>query len=184
MPSHSYQLSFESWTGWSHFFSGADEILEYWKRVAQKYDVRKDIKFENRCVGARWNDAVGKWFVQILDETDPNGRTFEDSADVLMTGTGMLNEWRWPAIPGLHKFKGKVLHSASWDRRYDTGVWKSDSHLAAFYIDLQYRVSGLPSLVLVAVAYKSYLPLWTRSSRWTTTSAAKLGFRTSTAVIA
>ncbi|RAL04884.1 flavin-containing monooxygenase [Aspergillus ibericus CBS 121593] len=121
VPSHSYQLSFESWTGWSHFFSGADEILEYWKRVAHKYDVRKDIKFENRCVGARWNDAVGKWFVQILDETDPNGRTFEDSADVLMTGTGMLNEWRWPAIPGLHKFKGKVLHSASWDRRYDTG---------------------------------------------------------------
>ncbi|CBF87325.1 hypothetical protein AN9282.2 [Aspergillus nidulans FGSC A4] len=118
VPSHAYQLSFESWTRWSHFFSGADEILEYWKRVAHKYDVRKHIRFQSRCIGARWNDSIGKWFVQIADEADPEGRTFEDSADVLITGTGLLNEWKWPAIPGLHSFNGKLLHSAAWDESY------------------------------------------------------------------
>ncbi|KAI9036703.1 Flavin-containing monooxygenase-like [Aspergillus affinis] len=30
VPSHVYQLSFESWTGWSQLYSGADEIREYW----------------------------------------------------------------------------------------------------------------------------------------------------------
>ncbi|OGM48979.1 hypothetical protein ABOM_003090 [Aspergillus bombycis] len=117
VPSHAYQLSFESWTGWSSFFSGSDEILEYWKRVAKKYDVRKYIQFEKRCTGARWNEALGKWFVQMLDLQ--TGQTFEDSADVLITGTGQLNEWKWPSIPGLHSFKGKLLHSACWDETYD-----------------------------------------------------------------
>ncbi|KAL4863520.1 hypothetical protein BDV12DRAFT_206405 [Aspergillus spectabilis] len=117
VPSHSYQLSFESWTGWSQFFSGSDEILEYWNLVAAKYDVRQYIKFQSRCVGARWNDSLGKWFVQIFDES--TGQVFEDSADVFMTGTGLLNEWKWPGIPGLHTFKGKLLHSASWDESYD-----------------------------------------------------------------
>ncbi|KXG48029.1 FAD-dependent pyridine nucleotide-disulfide oxidoreductase [Penicillium griseofulvum] len=117
VPSHVYQLSFESWTGWSQFFSGADEIREYWNRVAQKYNVRDHIKFQSRCVGARWNDATGKWFVQILDEK--TGSVFEDSADVFMTGTGLLNEWKWPSIPGLQSFKGELLHSACWNSTYD-----------------------------------------------------------------
>jgi cation diffusion facilitator CzcD-associated flavoprotein CzcO len=30
-----------------------------------------------------------------------------------------LNEWKWPDIPGLHAFKGKLSHSASYDRSYD-----------------------------------------------------------------
>ncbi|KAL4911717.1 hypothetical protein BDW62DRAFT_207182 [Aspergillus aurantiobrunneus] len=60
----------------------------------------------------------GKWFVQILDETISGRRVFEDSADVLMTGTGLLNDWKWPPIPGLHSFKGKLLHSACWDESY------------------------------------------------------------------
>lgn len=120
VPSHVYQLSFESWTGWSQFFSGADEIREYWNRVSQKYDVRKHIKFQSRCVGARWNDATGKWFVQIFDEK--TGSVFEDSADIFMTGTGLLNEWKWPSIPGLQSFKGKLLHSACWDNTYDMKV--------------------------------------------------------------
>ncbi|KAJ5279048.1 hypothetical protein N7478_004420 [Penicillium angulare] len=118
VPSHSYQLSWESWTEWSHFFSGSKEILEYWQRVAQKYDVRKYMKFSTRCVGARWNETMKKWFVQLFDQM--TGETFEDSADLLMTGTGLLNEWKWPSIPGLQSFKGQLLHSACWDEDWES----------------------------------------------------------------
>ena len=48
--------------------------------------------------------------------------TFSDSCDVLISATGALNEWKWPAIPGLHDFKGKLLHSANWDEDYDLSV--------------------------------------------------------------
>ncbi|KAL4874686.1 flavin-binding monooxygenase [Aspergillus karnatakaensis] len=118
VPSHTYQLSFESWTEWSHFFSGSKEILEYWKLVAQKYDVRKYIRFNRRCVEARWNNTSRRWIMRV--ENVHTRDVFEDSADVLMTGTGLLNEWKWPSVPDLQSFQGKLLHSACWDEDYDS----------------------------------------------------------------
>lgn len=29
------------------------------------------------------------------------------------------SKWKWPEIPGLHDFQGKLLHSASWDDSYN-----------------------------------------------------------------
>lgn len=45
-----------------------------------------------------------------------------DECDILISGTGSLNNWKWPSIPGLHDFKGKLMHSASWDESYDYTV--------------------------------------------------------------
>lgn len=78
------------------------------------------MKFSQKVTGARWSETAGKWFVQIHDlntEID-----YEDSADVLMTGEGVLNEWKWPEIPGIHSFKGELLHSAAWDTNIDLEV--------------------------------------------------------------
>lgn len=32
---------------------------------------------------------------------------------------GVLNKWKWPTIPGLHDFKGKLMHSARYEEGYD-----------------------------------------------------------------
>lgn len=29
------------------------------------------------------------------------------------------SKWKWPAVPGLADFKGKLLHTAAWDDSYD-----------------------------------------------------------------
>ncbi|KIX05693.1 uncharacterized protein Z518_03665 [Rhinocladiella mackenziei CBS 650.93] len=117
IPAHSYQLSFESEVKWSKFYAGAPEILEYWRKVADKYDVKKYMKFNHRCIEARWNQETSKWHVKFrkLDSDE----IVEDIGDVFMTGIGVLNEWKWPDIKGLHDFKGKLLHSADWDSNYD-----------------------------------------------------------------
>ncbi|KAJ4665953.1 hypothetical protein HRR87_008535 [Exophiala dermatitidis] len=117
VPSHAYQLSFESWPDWSDFYANAPEILKYWKLVAKKYDVTKHIRFRHKCIEARWNEQACKWTVKIEDLD--TGLTLEDSADVLMTGTGTLNDWKWPDIPNLHQFEGPLLHSANWDEGFD-----------------------------------------------------------------
>ncbi|KAM0438599.1 hypothetical protein ACHAPT_001351 [Fusarium lateritium] len=117
VPSHSYQLSFESWPKWKQFFAGAPEILEYWKRVADKYDIRSRVRFEQKCIGARWSEVASKWIVQFRDLK--TGFNYQDDADVFMTGEGVLNEWKWPEIEGLHTFEGKLLHSADWDSQFD-----------------------------------------------------------------
>lgn len=49
---------------------------------------------------------------------------FEDTADVLFLGTGVLSRWAWPAIEGLHSFKGKLLHSAQWDVHAEGETWQ------------------------------------------------------------
>lgn len=43
---------------------------------------------------------------------------------MLMIGTGLLNEWKWPSVSGLQSFKGQLLHSASWDESFDLRVSK------------------------------------------------------------
>lgn len=122
IPSHSYQLSFESWTGWSQFYAGAPEILEYWKRVVEKYNVRKHIRFSHKCVEAQWDETRSKWMVK-LERIDQDGSPIVvDEGDVLITGTGILNEWKWPAIEGLHTFRGELLHTANWTESFDASV--------------------------------------------------------------
>ncbi|GIJ81528.1 hypothetical protein Asppvi_000027 [Aspergillus pseudoviridinutans] len=117
IPAHAYQLSFESSTDWSSFYATAPEILRYWQRVADKYNVRQFMKFHHRCIEAFWNEATSKWHVKLMNlET---GHIFEDIGDVLMTGVGALNRWEWPNIEGLHEFKGVLMHSANWDTSFD-----------------------------------------------------------------
>lgn len=31
----------------------------------------------------------------------------------------MFSKWKWPSIPGIHDFKGRLVHSARWDESYD-----------------------------------------------------------------
>ncbi|OQU96347.1 hypothetical protein CLAIMM_02442 isoform 3 [Cladophialophora immunda] len=66
---------------------------------------------------ARWSEPNNQWFLKIENSAD--GTIFEDQCDVLLSATGILNKWKWPDIPGLSSFKGKLLHSARWDQEYN-----------------------------------------------------------------
>ncbi|RAQ53753.1 hypothetical protein AFGD_006827 [Aspergillus flavus] len=44
---------------------------------------------------------------------------FQDNVDVFINAGGVLNNWKWPNIEGIHSFKGKLIHSARWDQKYD-----------------------------------------------------------------
>ncbi|EAT77846.1 hypothetical protein SNOG_14654 [Parastagonospora nodorum SN15] len=69
-----------------------------------------------KVVGATWNEDAKEWSVKICKA---DGTTFEQGCDFFINGSGILNNWRWPAIPGLKTFKGPLLHSAAWDDKVD-----------------------------------------------------------------
>ncbi|KAK5461406.1 hypothetical protein LTS15_003469 [Exophiala xenobiotica] len=117
IPAHTYQATFEPNHEWSQFYATSKEIHGYWKKVVAKYNCMRHIKLNHQIVKADWNDRQGKWHVQVKNTQD--GSVFEDSCDVLVSATGALNDWKWPQIPGLQDFKGKLLHSASWDETFD-----------------------------------------------------------------
>ncbi|CAG8886462.1 unnamed protein product [Penicillium egyptiacum] len=122
IPAHVYQATFEPNHNWSEFYASAKEIHQYWKAVAAKYECEHHIKLCHEVVGATWDESRAKWEVKVRNtESD---EIFSDSGDILLSCTGPLNAWMWPDIPGIHEFKGKLLHSASWDESFD---WENKS---------------------------------------------------------
>ncbi|EXJ79459.1 hypothetical protein A1O3_08961 [Capronia epimyces CBS 606.96] len=117
IPAHTYQATFEPNHEWTQFYATSQEIHRYWKKVVAKYHCMRHIKLNHKIVAARWNGQRGKWEVQV--ENLESGDSFEDVCDVLVSATGALNDWKWPDLPGLHDFKGPLLHSASWDETFD-----------------------------------------------------------------
>lgn len=57
------------------------------------------------------------WHVTALNTVTQ--KTVTTTCHVLINAAGILNAWRWPAIPGLQDYKGKLLHSAAWDTTTD-----------------------------------------------------------------
>ena len=71
---------------------------------------------------ARWDDAESKWKVTV----NLSGRkdsefasSYVIASDFLISAVGQLNLPRYPDIPGLEDFQGKMMHSARWDWSYD-----------------------------------------------------------------
>ncbi|KAF7114789.1 hypothetical protein CNMCM5793_000328 [Aspergillus hiratsukae] len=117
IPAHTYQATFEPNKEWSTFYAAAPEIHAYWKRVAEKYGCMKYVKLKQQIIEAVWDDSKSKWQLKVQDIQ--TGSVYSDECNVLISATGALNSWKWPDIPGLHDFKGKLQHSARWDESYD-----------------------------------------------------------------
>ncbi|WP_445783987.1 flavin-containing monooxygenase [Sphingorhabdus sp.] len=105
-PAHSYTYSFATNPEWSAFYAPGPEIRAYFEGVADRYDLKSQIEFNNEIAACRFVD--GRWRVTTTD-----GR--EDVADVVIAATGVLHHPNVPDISGLKDFQGPVFHSARWD---------------------------------------------------------------------
>ncbi|RVX69048.1 hypothetical protein B0A52_06761 [Exophiala mesophila] len=117
IPAHGYTYSWEGNPNWSRFYVERPEIFAYFKSLAVKWDILKYIKLQHKVVEARWSEDDQGWFVKVQNLA--NGSIVEDFCHVLLNCNGVLNNWKWPEIRGLHDFKGKLLHSARWDTEWD-----------------------------------------------------------------
>ena len=112
VPSHLYSYSFEPNPSWSRRFASQHEILAYLERCADKYGVRRHIRFGATVTGAVFEERTGLWTVQISDGGALTAR-------VLISGSGhALSRPVYPDIAGRDGFRGKTMHSARWDHDY------------------------------------------------------------------
>ncbi|KAK5400810.1 hypothetical protein LTR06_011231 [Exophiala xenobiotica] len=118
IPSVSYQFTWARNPDWTHYYSGAKEIYEYFKKVATDNDVFRHINFSHKITRAEWLDHEGKWKITIMRNNNPED-TFDDYADSFLNGGGFLNTWKWPKVAGLESFQGRRLHTATWDESVD-----------------------------------------------------------------
>lgn len=109
--SHSYCYTFsrellEEWQ-WTERYPGDAEIRRYLNHVADRFDLRRDIRFGTRVSSARYDAATNRWRV-----TTERGEQF--SAQFLVTAVGCLSTANVPKIPGLEHFAGRWFHTGQW----------------------------------------------------------------------
>ena len=115
VPAHIYCFPWEPNPDWSAYYASGSEILQYFKRTVEKYNLARDVKCGHRVERAAFDEETGKWRLKVKTRDG----TVQDECDVLISATGFLSHWRWPSIPGLHDFEGHLCHSAVWDSNYD-----------------------------------------------------------------
>ncbi len=108
IPSATYSYSFEPNPHWSRLFAPGAELKKYAAHVADKYDLRRSMRFDTAVESARWDQSAQMWEVTLA-----GGETVRTR--YLLTATGFLSQPKMPEIAGIDSFGGTIIHTADWD---------------------------------------------------------------------
>jgi cation diffusion facilitator CzcD-associated flavoprotein CzcO/acetyl esterase/lipase len=111
VPTTDYAYSFDprlekDWT-WSEKYATQPEILAYLRHVADRYDLRRDIRFGPRITAAVWDEASRRWRLRT-DHGD------EVSCRYYVMASGCLSLPKTPDIEGVDRYAGEVYLTGRW----------------------------------------------------------------------
>ena len=112
VPSHLYSFSFDINPDWSHVFPPRDEIFAYLTRLARKYQLYAQTRFNTEITASRFDEEAGHWRL-----TTRQGEEIE--ADIVITALGQLNRPKIPPLKGADQYRGILFHSAMWEHGHD-----------------------------------------------------------------
>jgi cation diffusion facilitator CzcD-associated flavoprotein CzcO len=95
---------------WSERYAAQPELLRYFNHVADRFDLRRFIRFETPLQAATWDAAAARYQVQT-----GTGEHF--TCRFLVMATGNLSAARRPDFPGLASFKGEYVQASHWPAR-------------------------------------------------------------------
>jgi cation diffusion facilitator CzcD-associated flavoprotein CzcO len=105
--SYAFSKALQTEWRWTERYAEHGEIRRYLEHVADRFDLRRNIRFGTRVRGARWEDANNLWLV----ETEA-GEVL--TCRFLITAVGCLSAANVPDIPGLAGFSGQWHHTGRW----------------------------------------------------------------------
>ncbi len=105
--SYSFSEDLQKEWNWSERFAGQPEILRYLQHVADRFELRKSVRFNTRVVAMQWDDARNLWSVQ----TDDGGRC---TTRFVVSGAGNLSLPKASDFPGAETFVGDVFVTGRW----------------------------------------------------------------------
>ncbi|MBM3679033.1 MAG: NAD(P)/FAD-dependent oxidoreductase, partial [Actinobacteria bacterium] len=108
--SYSFDDELQQEWSWTERYATQGEILRYIDHVADRFDLRRDIRIGTRVVSIVLDEETGEWNVS----TD-RGDLIESRFCVM--ATGCLSAPRVPDIPGLDRFEGEWFHTGMWPHR-------------------------------------------------------------------
>jgi len=105
--SYSFSETLEQEWVWTERYATQPEILAYANHVADRFDLRRDIRFETAVKSATYDDATGYWQISTA-----HGE--QVSARFLISAVGCLSAAAMPDYPGLADFSGEWYHTGHW----------------------------------------------------------------------
>lgn len=112
ITSFTYSYSFEQNPNWSRVFAKGNELYDYANACVDKYNIRENFRFNLDVEKAVFDEKNALWTVFAKD-----GKKFR--SNILISATGALTDPKYPEIKGIDSFKGKLIHTARWDKNYD-----------------------------------------------------------------
>jgi cation diffusion facilitator CzcD-associated flavoprotein CzcO len=105
--SFSFSSDLEQEYRWAERYAPQPEILAYARHVADRFGLRRDIRFRTRVTAASWDEPSRAWRV----ETDQGDVV---TARYVVMATGCLSAAKAPDIPGTEKFEGGSYYTHHW----------------------------------------------------------------------
>ncbi|MGA7808311.1 flavin-containing monooxygenase [Bradyrhizobium sp.] len=105
--SYSFSDELQQEWDWSERYAPQPEILKYANHVADRFNLRGDIRFNTRVEQAVFDESTNLWSVTVSD-----GNVV--TAKFVVLATGCLSNARMPDIKGLDRFEGHVYHTGNW----------------------------------------------------------------------
>lgn len=120
--SYSYQYTFSKellaeWH-WTEHFSPQPETEKYCNYVADKFDLKRDVRFGERVTAATYIDEpTSGWEVRFKPEKNSAGTEEKVlKSKFLITAIGVLSTPTMPLYEGIEDFKGEWFHTARWPK--------------------------------------------------------------------
>ncbi len=105
--SYSFSPELEQEWDWSERYATQPEILRYIRHVADRFELRRDIRLNTRVRSAHWDQGAERWRV-----SSEQGNRW--TAPFLVTAVGCVSAPKLPDIDGLDSFEGERYHTAEW----------------------------------------------------------------------
>lgn len=115
-PSHFYSFSWEIWPDWQHYHPHGADMQRYMTGVADKYDLRRDIRFNTTVEKLVWDEKSCTWTVTVRKA---DGGSEDLVVNAVINGHGPVNRLKMPDIAGLSDFAGTVVHTAAYPADLD-----------------------------------------------------------------
>jgi len=105
--SYSFSEELDQEWSWSEKYSPQADILDYANHVADRFDLRRDIRFDTRVTGAAFDETTNRWAV----ETDQGDKV---TAKFCVMAVGCLSAANTPDFESLDIFESAVYHTGEW----------------------------------------------------------------------
>jgi monooxygenase len=104
---------FQPWTEPKSIADGPS-ILKYVRETARGRGIDRKVRFNHRVKRASWSSQEARWLVEAERDLDAEPAHLTCSFLLMCSGYYGYAEGYTPQLPGIDRFKGRIVHPQSW----------------------------------------------------------------------